>query len=169
MLLTLKHTSKLIGIVRKTRTHERKMRIFPHVDASALSVSSAEKKSRIETFCIVVGIKLVWIYEFIYDDEWGKNIVLVKFEGAGKWNLIFHNGKKVSERRCPWKNGVRNEQNSHCFVVFSEKHLKFMPNQKQIEMKALLHNLCSNVYRRLATFFFCARRFVKYEKLEKII
>lgn len=43
--LTLKQTSKLIGIVKNTSTQDKKIKIFPHVDASALSVSSAENKS----------------------------------------------------------------------------------------------------------------------------
>lgn len=45
-LFTLKQTSKLIGIVKNTSTQERKINIFPHVDASALSVSSAIMKKK---------------------------------------------------------------------------------------------------------------------------
>jgi hypothetical protein len=47
-LLTLKQTNKLNGIVKNTRTHDRKIRIFPHVDASLVSLSSVcvEEKER---------------------------------------------------------------------------------------------------------------------------
>lgn len=50
--LTLKQTSKLIGIVKNTSTQDRKIKIFPQVDASALSVSSAENKRR-EVSCVL--------------------------------------------------------------------------------------------------------------------
>ena len=43
MLLTLKHTNKLNGIVKNTITHDKKIRIFPHVEASLDSLSSAGK------------------------------------------------------------------------------------------------------------------------------
>lgn len=43
-MLTLKQTNKLNGIVTIIRTHERKIRIFPHADASLCISSSATKK-----------------------------------------------------------------------------------------------------------------------------
>lgn len=71
-LLTLKQTNKLIGIVRKTRTQERKIKIFPHVEASALSVSSAEivikrveKESRVKKYMRVTLNKVDRVLFFI--------------------------------------------------------------------------------------------------------
>lgn len=47
--LTLKQINKLNGIVRKTRMHERNIKILPHVDASPLfSLSSARMKNKIK-------------------------------------------------------------------------------------------------------------------------
>ena len=47
--LTLKQINKLNGIVRKTRMHERNIKILPHVDASPLfSLSSAKMRNKIK-------------------------------------------------------------------------------------------------------------------------
>ena len=42
--LTLKQINKLNGIVRKTRTHDKNIKILPHVDASPFDSSSAVLK-----------------------------------------------------------------------------------------------------------------------------
>lgn len=48
LLITLKQTNKLIGIVKKTRTHERKISIFPHVVDSELSWEFSALRKREE-------------------------------------------------------------------------------------------------------------------------
>lgn len=61
--LTLKHTSRLNGIVSTTRTQDRKMRIRPHVDASPLVSSSALEskiKQRKEEKFIRNGLNSLW-------------------------------------------------------------------------------------------------------------
>lgn len=64
MLLTLKHTNKLNGIVKNTITHDKKIRIFPHVEASLDSLSSAEK---------IIWKTCFTLFSFVLYSRW-KNI-----------------------------------------------------------------------------------------------
>lgn len=87
ILLTLKHTNKLNGIVKNTITHDKKIRIFPHVEASLVSLSSAGKIIW-KTFFYVVFYPFSFIFFFICVD--GKISKLMKYLW---WNL--EKGKNI--------------------------------------------------------------------------
>lgn len=90
-----------------------------------------------------------WIYLWWW---MGKKYCAAEFWGKQE-NEIWFSQRKRFQRKCPKRIGGK-KQKTHYFIVFTEIFQRNVSSDpKQIEMKALLHNLCVKVYQLMATFF----------------